>query len=526
MTKKLQPLPLANKALFNTVGMTVSILLLTGCAVGPNFQSPSANTDAAVNVVNLTNRQDYNDPYPVSNHQLSSHWWALFNDPALSNLIVRSQAANLDLQIMTSRIEQSRANLGITSAEGLPSLSSTTSYSRERISEKGRFAALGAPTDSDNFWQLGFDATWELDLWGHIQRAEESATAAFKATLYDKEMFNISLAAEVARHYLQFRSLQAQLNITQQNQEIAQQKVKLVASQARNGLAAGFEISMAEAQLATINAQRPKLKQRRNAQLNSLALLLGEPPRVLDELLTDAIALPSLPDEIPIGIPATLVQRRPDILQAEAKLHQATADIGVAKADFYPRITLTGNAGLQGFDSHDLSSWDARFFSVGPSVYLPIFQGGRLKQRLKLTQAKQKEAALSYRKTVLTAWHEVDNALDGLASQRSQVEYLNVAFKNNQQALHFAQRKYEQGVGNYLEVLTAQRNLLNSQMALNDSETNATLRLVTLYKALGGGWDNNLVDTSLSEQATLSPTQIKASNTALAIAQHLDEEHP
>jgi NodT family efflux transporter outer membrane factor (OMF) lipoprotein len=226
-----------------------------------------------------------------------------------------------------------------------------------------------------------------------------------------------------------------------------------------------------------------------------LALLLGERPRALDETLRGTMPLPSLPASVPVGVSSQLAHRRPDIQRAEARLHAATAAIGVAKADFYPRIALVGQLGVEAFDGSDLASWDSRFFSIGPTVYLPIFQGGRLVQRLALNEARQKAAALAYRQTVLQAWHEVDNALDAWAEQQREHDELLVSYEQNLQALRAAERGYEQGASDYLTVLTAQRNLLASQTRLNASATDGTLTVVNLYKSLGGGWNSQ-------EQAT------------------------
>lgn len=463
-------------------------LLLTGCAVGPDFMKPESELDAA----QLTPRPEHGSDTALLPAAVPSQWWQLFNDPLLTQLQSRAQARNLDLQMAADRIDQSRAQLGITASQLLPSVGANASYAREALSEHGKFAALGAPTAPSNFWQLGFDASWEIDLWGRARRARESAAATLEATVYDREAARIALSAEVARTYLQLRGTQAQLDIAQQNRAIAERTLGLAESRERNGVATRFETASARAQLATIKALLPDLAQRRNAQMNALALLMGEPPRALDAQLRQAMPLPSLPTRVPVGIPSELAHRRPDILRAEAQLHAATAAIGVAKADFYPRLGLKGRIGVEAFDSGDLSSWDSRFFSVGPTVYLPIFQGGRLMQRLALNESRQKTAALAYRQTVLRAWHEVDDALDAWAAQQRQHDELRVSYEQNKQALHAAERGYQQGAADYLSVLTAQLNLLASQTDLNSSATNATLTVVNLYKSLGGGWDPEL----------------------------------
>jgi len=465
------------------IGMAA--ISLAGCMVGPDFMKPGHDLDA----LQLAPRPEHASAIPVSSAAVPSQWWLLFNDATLAQLQSRAQVGNLDLQMASERIEQSRAQLGITSSQLQPSVGAYTSYTREALSENGKFAALGAPSDATNFWQLGFDASWEIDLWGRARRAREGAAATLEATVYDREAARVALSAEVARTYLQLRGTQAQLAIARQNLAVAERTLGLAQSRERNGVATHFETATARAQLATIKALLPELGQRRNAQMNALALLLGEQPRTLDAQLGPAMPLPTLPSRIPVGVSSDLARRRPDILRAEARLHAATADIGVAKADFYPRIGLKGRIGVEAFNSGDLSSWDSRTFSIGPTVYLPIFQGGRLTQRLELNESRQKSAALAYRKTVLRAWHEVDNALDAWAAQQRQHDELQTSFEQNKQALHAAERGYQQGAADYLSVLTAQLNVLASQTRLNASTTDATLTVVNLYKSLGGGWD-------------------------------------
>jgi NodT family efflux transporter outer membrane factor (OMF) lipoprotein len=460
-------------------------LWLAGCAVGPNFAPP----DNGLGEVRLAPRADYEGATPLAAAAVPSEWWTLFNDAMLAQLQAAARSSNIDLRMAAERIEESRAQLGIAASHLLPSVDASAGYAREAISQHGKFAALGAPSRPSDFWQLGFDASWEIDLWGRVRRAREQAAASLEATLYEREAARVALAAEVARTYLELRGTQAQLDITRQNLDVAQRVVGLAESRERHGIATRFETASALAQLGTIKATIPALTQQRNALMNALALLLGEEPRALDARLSPAMPVPSLPASIPVGVPSELAQRRPDILRAEAQLHAAVAAIGVAKADFYPRIALRGRVGVEAFEPDDLASWDSRFFSVGPIVHLPIFQGGRLVQRLALSESRQRQAALAYRQTVLRAWHEVDNALDALAARQRQHAEQWAAYEHNRQALQVAERGYQEGAADYLGVLTAQRNLLASQTSLNASATGATLALVQLYKSLGGGWD-------------------------------------
>jgi NodT family efflux transporter outer membrane factor (OMF) lipoprotein len=465
--------------------MALCLVSLAGCAVGPDFVQP----DNRLGEVRLAPRAEDAGATATSDAAVPSEWWTLFNDSVLAQLQARARGGNLDLQMASERIEESRAQLGIASSQLLPSVDGSASYSREALSKHGKFAALGAPTRPSDFWQLGFDASWEIDLWGRARRAREQAAASLEATVYEREAVQVTLSAEVARTYLELRGTQAQLEIARQNLAVAQRVVGLAESRERHGIATRFETASARAQLGTIQATIPELEQRRNALMNALALLLGDEPRALDAELRHAMPLPSLPASVPLGIASELARRRPDILRAEAHLHAAVAAIGVATADFYPRIGLRGRVGVEAFDAGDLASWDARFFSVGPTVHLPIFQGGRLVRRLAISESRQRQAALAYRHTVLRAWHEVDNALDALAARQRQYTEQLVSYEQNSQALQVAERGYQEGAADYLGVLTAQRNVLASQTSLNGSATGATLALVQLYKSLGGGWD-------------------------------------
>lgn len=462
-----------------------SALFSAGCVVGPDFARPDSGMQAA----ELTPSAEFAGTVRPSGGAVPASWWTLFNDPQLTNLQSRALATNLDLQVAATRIEQARAQLGIVSADLLPTVSTGASYAREALSDHGKFAALGAPSTPSDFWQLGFDANWEIDLWGRARRAREGTLATLDAVVYEREAIRVSLSAEVARTFLQLRGTQAELKIAEENRAVAERTLGLAESRERNGIATRFETSSARAQLAGVKALVPELTRRRDAQMNALALLLGEPPRTFDAQLRSAMPLPVLPTDVPVGVSSELAHRRPDILRAEAQLHAATADIGVAKADFYPRVGLRGRLGVEAFEFGDLSSWDSRFFSVGPTVFLPIFQGGRLTQRLALNESRQKTAALAYRQTVLRAWHEVDNALDAWAAQQSQQAELQIAYEQSSEALRVAERGYQEGASDYLGVLTAQRNLLLSQTLLNRSATGATLAVVNLYKSLGGGWN-------------------------------------
>jgi NodT family efflux transporter outer membrane factor (OMF) lipoprotein len=244
--------------------------------------------------------------------------------------------------------------------------------------------------------------------------------------------------------------------------------------------------------LRTTQATIPNLEQREAQTINALSLLLGQPPNALRAELAAAKAVPPVPPRVPVGVPSELARRRPDIRQAEAQLHAATADIGVAQANFYPSLSLTGSVGLQALQFSNVFNLNARQYAMGPGLTIPIFQGGQLRSTLQLREAQQQEAAVAFQKTVLQAWHDVDNALTAYQAEQTRRDVLIQAVAENQRALNLAQSRYTQGVADFLAVLDAERNLLGTQLQLADSTTTVSSNLVALYKALGGGWQTDM----------------------------------
>lgn len=463
----------------------MSFCWLSACAVGPDFKRPETVPPAGL-FETATGKSTQQSQVVAGTLEMS--WWRLFNDDILSELQVRAQKGNLDLQLAAARVVQSRAQMIIANAAGLPHLGVSGAYSRAADSANGQMALLGAPDTPYDIMLAGFNARWEVDMWGHARRTNEAAAASMLANTFQREGVRVSIAAEVARTYIRLRHVQTQLDITQQNLAIAEQALKLANSRVKNGIATRFESAASSAQLASIRAVIPRLEEQRDALMNALALLLGEAPRALNALLMPTHQIPPVPRQVPIGLSSELARRRPDILQAEARLHAATAAIGAAKADFYPRISLVGNLGLESLDLNTFGNWASRTFAVGPTLYLPIFEGGRLSGSLALTEAREQEAAIAYQQTVLHAWHEVDDALSTYADVQRRGEELALAFNEYRQAYDVALRRYEQGAAEYLMVLTAQRSLLASQMELADNTSRISIAMVNLYKTLGGGW--------------------------------------
>lgn len=467
---------------FAQLAPALAATLLVGCASVTAVQLPSINPSAALE----SYQAHVGDEPALSEAQTPVRWWELFNDTTLS-AIESELGQSLDIQTATLRVEESRAQLGLADAPRYPTLALAGGYSRSAISENSPTHRLGAPTSGQDMWSLGLQAGWELDLWGHLSHTKASAQSRVDAAYYGRDAVLTAVSADVARSYLLLRGVQAQASLVEKNLQIGRDLIRMAESRERNGAATRFDAASARADAAGLEARLTQLNHRRHTLMNTLALLLGKPPRELDERLTFA-DLPSMPSRLPIGVPSELARKRPDILQAEARLRAAVADIDAAKADFYPRIGLTGALGAQAFDLSDLGIWGSRHYSIGPTLYLPIFEGGRLSSQLALSETRHRLAGIAYQQVVLRAWHEVNNALGAYASERKRHDQLQRALKQSEIALGVAQRSYQEGSADFTAVLVARRSLLANQAELSDCATASALAVVSLYRALGGGW--------------------------------------
>jgi NodT family efflux transporter outer membrane factor (OMF) lipoprotein len=489
----------------------VAASVVTGCTVGPDFKRPDwASPTSWFGGPKEAVRQP--PSLPVA-EPVDPDWWTLFNDPVLTGLERRVAAENLDVKVAGVRLAESRAQLGVARASLFPTLGANTSYTRQQPSNNGLFAvvpsaagatgASGASGTSTggvrgnglqpfDLWQGGFDASWEVDLWGGVRRTVESATASSEAATEARRSVLLSSLAEVARDYIQLRGVQAQLQIARDNVQTARQSLNLTQQRAEGGVTTDLDVANASAQLRSTLAQIPTLEQQEAELINALSLLLGQPPNALRADLTTAKPVPPVPPRVPVGLPSELARRRPDIRQAEAQLHAATADIGVAQANFYPSLNLTGSFGLQSLQLNKVFDLTSKQYALGPGLTIPIFQGGQLRSTLQLREAQQQEAAVNFQKTVLQAWHDVDNALTAYQAEQNRRDELVQAVSDYEHALVLAQSRYQEGVADFLTVLVAESSLLGAQLQLADSTTTVSSNLVALYKALGGGWETDM----------------------------------
>ena len=527
-----------------------ALLLLSGCAVGPDFKPPSLCAPSSW----LAGRQyaashpatdaAHRHPHAVRVESVpveappDPHWWDQFGDPELSALEVQVAHANLDVRLATIRLVESRAQLRVTAADQWPSLTGSAAYTRTQLSskefERGLSDAvssggLGGVLGNNNTnalrgevgsikipaldeWQDGIDASWELDLWGRVRRSVESAHASLQASEEDRRSVLITQFSEVARDYMMLRGDQAQLAILHDNLRVAQQSVTLTRQRVTGGLTTDLDVENARSQVDATAAQIPDLERQVAEQINALGYLLGEPPQALRDELERSSRIPPVPPVVPIGVPSELARRRPDIREAEAQLHAATASVGVAVANFYPKVTLSAGLNFESLSFRDLGFWSARAYNFGPTISLPIFQGGRLRGQLQLNQAQQQEAAINYQKTVLQAWQDVDNALTAYGSEQRRRDALNRSVHSYRRALDLAQQQYANGLQTFLNVLDAERGLFNAQGQLASSTATVSSDLVQLYNALGGGWEQ----TFPLSHPPISPAQAGAGSSASA----------
>jgi NodT family efflux transporter outer membrane factor (OMF) lipoprotein len=482
--------------------LATAAILLGGCTVGPDFKKPEQTASPAWGSMPGTSVRSTPVEAPIR-----ATWWELFRDPELTSLEERVAAQNLDVQTATMRLAESRAQLGIVAADAFPTLQFDAQYQNEKASNNGVFGGLttiaaggqpstatvggveGSKIGTVNVYQAGFDASWEIDLWGKVRRSVESAKANVTASEEARRGVLLSSLAEVARDYLQLRGAQLRQQIARDNVRTAQQSLELTRERAAGGVTTDLDVANAAAQVSTFQAQLPLLEQQQRELTNALSFLLGQPPQALARELAAPKAVPPVPPHVPVGVPSELVERRPDIQQAEAQLHAVTATIGVAEANFYPSFTLSAGAALQSLHISNFFSINSGQYNAGPFISLPIFEGGQLTATLQLRKDQQKEAAIAYRGTVLNAWQEVDNALTAYESEQRRRDQLVQAVAQNERALSLAQQRYQQGVADFLNVLDTQRSLLATQDLLALSTTAIDTNLVAIYKALGGGWE-------------------------------------
>jgi NodT family efflux transporter outer membrane factor (OMF) lipoprotein len=502
--------------------------MLTGCEVGPNFSPPRPAVPAAY-IQDAPASESV--PYTTGD-SVDPAWWRTFNDPGLTRLEGLAVTQNLDLQIATERLLEAEAQAQITGANLYPNLSGAGSYTREGPSKEGIFNAFGGGASASttagsvasgamgtagggafsassiaplDLYQYGLQSMYDLDLWGKNRRAVEAAIAAARQSAEARRAALLNVEAQVASYYIQLRGVEAVLTITQKNLDSAKQLVDLTVERQQAGLTTSLDVANARATQAQIASQIPSLIAQRDTDIGEIGLLLGVTPQTLPADLTTPASVPLTPPSVPIGLPSDLVRRRPDVREAEQALHEATAETGVAVASFFPDISLSGSVSLQALQFKNLNEFKAITYAVGPNISIPLFEGGQLNGQLKLRKAQQQEAALNYAKTVLTAFYQVDTALVTYNQEHATLDQLNIETQQSQVALGLAEDQYKQGLADYLSVLNAQQSYLSAQQNEAQSVARVSTDLVTLYQALGGGWEQVFPDNASASRMADQP---------------------
>lgn len=468
------------------IGAFLFVFIL-GCSVGPDYKTPKKEISS--------NWSELPSSGVSTQEENIQKWWALFQDPMLGSLVERAVKSNHDLREAEARVREARAQRGVASSQFWPNINTAAQYQRVRQSENLSFVASGipeagfAPGLERDIYEAGFDASWEIDIFGKVRRSVEAAKADLAAVEENRRDVLVSLLSEVTRNYIEARGFQRRLAVAKNNIRTQEAVWKLTKSRFDAGLTSELDSVQARAQWETTQSQIPALESLLRQAIHRLGVLIGEEPgSLLKELLVEA-PIPTASLEIPIGLPSDLLRRRADIRRVERELAAATARIGVATADLFPRLSLTGAFGLQSEELDDFTSGDSRFWNVGPALRWPIFQGGRIRNNIKVQNARQEAALIRYEKAVLTSLEDVENALVKYSNEKIRFEHLSRAVDANAKAVDLANERYTKGLSDFLNVLDAQRLLYLSQDELVQSQVTVVSNAVALYKALGGGWE-------------------------------------
>jgi outer membrane protein, multidrug efflux system len=471
--------PLAMAMVLSLVGM--------GCGVGPNYKRPQVAVPNQWTVAPARGTS----AKPIEKED----WWSSFQDPELNSLIERAAAQNLDLKLALDRVEEARAARGIARSGYFPSMDASASATRNRqkvIAPLPPSSVKIVPVEFNNF-QGGLGASWELDVFGGIRRGVQAASADVAAAEENRRDVRVILFGNVGRVYAQLRGFQRRLEIANKNIKTQQDTLDLTRARTKAGLATELDLSRATAQLESTKAVVPTLLSGIDISIHRFSVLLGEEPGALRSELENASPIPAAGPDVEVGLPSDLLERRPDIRRSEAQLVAATARIGEAKADLFPHFVLTGAAGRQVSQLHDITLGAGNFFSVGPGISLPLFTGGRIRSNIAVQDARQRAALINYRSSVLNALEEVQNALVNYAQEQERRDRLNEAARQSQLAVDLATEQYKAGLTDFLSVLDAQRELYADEDQAVQSHTSVTTNVIALYRALGGGWNVGLV---------------------------------
>jgi outer membrane protein, multidrug efflux system len=454
----------------------VLVLSISGCTVGPNYKRPDVDVPTTYRAAPVSDAAA--NPSPALGE---AKWFDVFQDEQLQNLIRVALQQNFDLRIAATRVLQAQAQLGITRADQFPNLSAGAGIGTQRQAATVLFHGFEETTG-----QVSLSASWELDFWGKYRRATEAARANLLASEWGRRAVVNTVISNVATTYFELRALDLQLEISKQTLASREDSLKLEQALEQNGSTSLVDVRQSEQLVYTASETIPNVERQIAQDENLINILLGRNPGPVERgrKLTDQPHPPS----IPAGLPSALLERRPDIQQAEAQLIAANAQIGVAKAAFYPDISLTGTAGFQSLSLSKLFTGPSSFWNVGPTLTVPIFTAGKLRSNVHLTEAQQQQALLTYRQTIQQAFRDVSDSLIAYQKNREFREQQELLTASAEDSAKLAQIRYQAGVASYLEVLTNDTNFFAAQLNLASAQQNELTALVQVYNALGGGW--------------------------------------
>jgi len=459
------------------VVLLASMMAVCGCAVGPNYKKPKVDAPGVYR--GLT-------PEEAAKADTKSFaeqkWWDVFQDEQLKELIKTALQQNYDLRRAGLRILEARATLGITRADQFPTISADASALNQRTAQQKFIPAIETNTN-----RVGLDFGWELDFWGKFRRATEAARANLAATEWGRREIATQLVANVASAYFSLRALDLQLEITRRTLASRQDSLRLTQILANGGSTSLLDVRQAEQLVFTAGSEIPTLEQQIEQQENFISILLGNNPASVlrGRSLTDQPHAPT----VPTGLPSLLLERRPDIRQAEQQLIAANAQIGVARSLYFPQIALTASSGYQSSALTALFTGPAGFWTFGSSLAQPIFTGGRLRSNVRLAEAQHQEAVLFYQETIQGAFRDVSDALIAYRKTQEFREQQKLLLNSAQDSTRLSHMRYSGGVASYLEVLTNETNYFSAELNLVQAQLNELLALVQLYESLGGGWE-------------------------------------
>ena len=521
------------------IALAAAALCLAGCMVGPTYHEPKPAVPAGFGEVG----RETGPADAAADPALLARWWTVFRDPTLDSLVARALSSNRDLKTAVSRVREARAEVAVARGALLPELDATAGFDRALGSKNVQlplgsliggsapasgskatgvtrtaqadeasggspagpasgpstssppggptspFGEGGLPGITSNLYQAGFDAVWEVDVFGGTRRAIEAADAQAAAAKEGERGVRVTLIAEVASTYFQLRESQAREAIARRNLEAQRQPWKIADDTFRAGLGDEVQVAQQAAQLRVTEATLPPLMAMERSAQHALAFLIGDQPTALAAELSPPRALPELPPDVPVGLPSELLRRRPDIRQAERNLAATNAEVGVATAQMFPQFSMTGSLGLDSTQLKHLPEWGSRYYSISPGIRWPILDWSRLHAAIRVEDEEQAQAMLAYEAAVAQALRDVEDALVQYESEHGRRSALSRAVMEAMRAREVSSQIYTQGLADQLATLGAERDLLQAEDTLAQSEASLRLDLVGLYKALGGGWE-------------------------------------